>query len=196
MPNLRTQLAPVLLGAFAIAPLVGLVWVITRPADQSWNTYAILMERGKSCFKSRDYNSAISVFTEASLLKPQLPQPYVERAAVYRFKGNPDKAIADCTEAIKLEPNDAEAFEVAPGPMKIRAISTRPSTSLPPRFRPMVKRPITTPAPGRMKKKENSKRPSLMPPRRFFFRQNLRTHTVSAASFTTRKAITILPSRI
>jgi tetratricopeptide (TPR) repeat protein len=42
--------------------------------------------------------------------KPKSAEAYFLRATAYLKESNPDKAIADCTEAIRLDPKYAEAF--------------------------------------------------------------------------------------
>ena len=44
--------------------------------------------------------------------EPCSPRDYYDRARSYRDKGDFDKAIADCTAAIRLRPNYADAFEM------------------------------------------------------------------------------------
>ena len=63
--------------------------------------------------KSKDqaaYKKAISHYTRALELKPDLPEVHTNRGNVYRYIGELDEAIADYNSAIELDPNDANAY--------------------------------------------------------------------------------------
>ena len=49
---------------------------------------------------------------KSSDTEPDSPRGYYERARTYSDKGDFDRAIADCTAAIRLDPNYADAFQM------------------------------------------------------------------------------------
>ena len=57
-----------------------------------------------------NYDLAISDYTKATGINPNLPQAYNNRGGAYINKGNNDQAILDCSKAIALYPNYADAF--------------------------------------------------------------------------------------
>ena len=61
-----------------------------------------------------DADMAITVFTRAiesrRLSQSDLARSYYNRGIAYFAKGYPDRAVADLTEAIRLDPNDANSF--------------------------------------------------------------------------------------
>jgi hypothetical protein len=57
-----------------------------------------------------DYDKAISDFTEAIRLDPNLALAYLDRGYAYSHYGNPDKAISDYNDAIRLDPHLALAY--------------------------------------------------------------------------------------
>ena len=76
------------------------------------------LERGREHFGNRNYDQAISEYTEAIRLDPKNAMVYVCRGEAYNQKNSPfgsdkmliDKAIKDFDEAIRLNPNDAKAY--------------------------------------------------------------------------------------
>jgi tetratricopeptide (TPR) repeat protein len=64
---------------------------------------------GQEALNSRDYERAIDCFTAAIKLEPSQARFYVERALAYHLKGDEDKAVADYSEAIRLDPQTAGA---------------------------------------------------------------------------------------
>jgi len=67
-------------------------------------------KRGVEYFGERDYDKAISEFTQAIRLNPKYAEVYYYRGGVYEIKGEHDIAISDLTEAIRLNPKYAEAY--------------------------------------------------------------------------------------
>jgi Flp pilus assembly protein TadD len=67
-------------------------------------------KRGNAAFDKKDYDKAISEYTEAIRLKPDDADFYNNRGLAFRKKSQYDKAISDYTEAIRLKPDDAEAY--------------------------------------------------------------------------------------
>ena len=64
------------------------------------------LERGNAAADRKDYDTAISEFTEAIRLDPQSDGAYHGRASAYADKGEYARAVADYNEAIRLAPDD------------------------------------------------------------------------------------------
>ena len=77
-----------------------------RNRETAINSY----NRGVEAVQENDYDLAITCFSEAIRLAPQLAIAYNSRGFAYDKKGEYDKAIADYTEAIRLDPKDAMAY--------------------------------------------------------------------------------------
>ena len=70
-------------------------------------------DRGTSCLEKREYDAAITAFTEAIRLNPKLAEAFCGRGmiyALYRYNSEFDRGIADLNEAIRLDPKSAVAF--------------------------------------------------------------------------------------
>jgi tetratricopeptide (TPR) repeat protein len=67
-------------------------------------------DQGRRNFDIRNYNRAITDFTEAIKLNPNLYEAYFQRARVYSELNRYDRAIADYTQVIQLLPNDWGAY--------------------------------------------------------------------------------------
>lgn len=52
--------------------------------------------------KNEKFDDAFSAFNKAINLYPNSPGPYENRANIYRFRGNLDLAIADCSKFLEL----------------------------------------------------------------------------------------------
>jgi len=84
---------------------VGVQQVFAQSIQQSDAYY----NRGLAYLDEKDYDKAISDFTEAIRLDPKF-DAYFHRGVAYAEKGDHDKAISDYTEAIRLEPNDVAYY--------------------------------------------------------------------------------------
>ena len=65
---------------------------------------------GNAFFDKKEYDKAISAFTEAIRLDPNNELAYCNRGRAYVNKGDYDKAIRDFDEAIRLDPRLALAY--------------------------------------------------------------------------------------
>jgi len=72
-------------------------------AEQHFDQGNKLVEQGR-------YNEAITEFTRAIELDPNMAVSYSNRAGSYNEKGEYDLAIADCNKAIELDPRLAMAY--------------------------------------------------------------------------------------
>jgi len=71
------------------------VVIENKSADQYYND-------GKTAYDKKDYDKAITDFTQAIRLNPNLINAYNYRGLAYYLKSDYDKAIADYTQAIRL----------------------------------------------------------------------------------------------
>ncbi len=69
--------------------------------------YEAQFKLGNQRLDQKDYDGAISAFTECLRLAPKAAACYGNRGIAYREKSNFSQAIADYTEAIKIDPNNA-----------------------------------------------------------------------------------------
>ena len=67
-------------------------------------------ERGGRYFDERDFDGAITEYTEAIKLDPDYRSAYYTRGLLYKKKKEFDLAIADFTEAIRIDPNEGEFY--------------------------------------------------------------------------------------
>jgi tetratricopeptide (TPR) repeat protein len=58
---------------------------------------------------TEDFDHAIASYDQAIRIRP-FAETFVARGLLYKFKGQWERAIADFTEAIRLDPNDVTAF--------------------------------------------------------------------------------------
>jgi Tfp pilus assembly protein PilF len=68
------------------------------------------LESGRDALRKRNYDEAISDFTEAIRLDPNYALAYLYRGGAYDSKGNHEKAITELTEAIRLDPKSVFAY--------------------------------------------------------------------------------------
>ncbi|HEY2787424.1 MAG TPA: tetratricopeptide repeat protein [Fimbriiglobus sp.] len=68
------------------------------------------MEKGKSLYKSEEYDNALREFDAAISFDPNCSEAYSYRGSIWFGKGQYVNAINDCTKAINLNPNDVPAY--------------------------------------------------------------------------------------
>src|SRR5476651_536231 len=69
-----------------------------------------LFSRGVDRLKSGNWKEALTDFTEAIKLRPDIAVGYRFRAYAHADSGNVARAIADLDEAIRLKPDDVQTF--------------------------------------------------------------------------------------
>lgn len=67
-------------------------------------------QRGLAALRSRDYDGAISFFSEAIRDDPASARAYRQRGCAYAAYGETERALADYTEAIRREPQNAANY--------------------------------------------------------------------------------------
>jgi len=67
-------------------------------------------DRGRTAYDQKNYDRAITEFTEAIRLNPNYELAFYFRAEAYTIKDDYDKALADFTQAIRLSPNDTDNY--------------------------------------------------------------------------------------
>jgi tetratricopeptide (TPR) repeat protein len=70
----------------------------------------VYYDRGVAASNRKEYDIAITEYTEAIRLNPNYTDAYYNRGIAYYSKRNYDRAITDYTEAIRLNPNFANAY--------------------------------------------------------------------------------------
>ena len=65
---------------------------------------------GNASLEKKQYDRAISDFTEAIRLDPNYEGAYINRANAFSSKGNYDRAISDLNEAIRISADDSVAY--------------------------------------------------------------------------------------
>ncbi len=68
-------------------------------------------DSGRASFGRKEYDKAISDFSEAIRLDRNFADAYNNRGLAYYLKQNYDNAFSDYNEAIRLDPNHAEAYK-------------------------------------------------------------------------------------
>ena len=66
--------------------------------------------KAHEAFDAQDYDTAIKYWSEELKLAPNNAAVRYNRASAYELKADPDDALVDCNEAIRLDPNDADAY--------------------------------------------------------------------------------------
>ncbi len=74
------------------------------------SAYTVFLEKGLEKFDKKDFQGAITDFSEAIKLKPDYAEAYYNRGNAYSELADNNKAITDFSEAIKLKPGYAEAY--------------------------------------------------------------------------------------
>ena len=113
--KVRKLSAIVLLGLLAVGLVLLGFLPVWRPSGvqsgSSLDQWPKLFEAGRLRLREKEFDGAISAFSDAARIEPQNPQSYYWRGHAYRQKGDPDKGIVDCTEAIRLDPKFVDAYE-------------------------------------------------------------------------------------
>ena len=90
-------------------PLVALLLLSTIACDGK-NESEMRYKIGLQLQIQGHIDMAITEYTNAILLDPELVEAYVNRAIAYISKGQYDQAIADCNKAIELKPDIVEGY--------------------------------------------------------------------------------------
>ena len=83
---------------------------IARCAFYNNRGWALLL-RAKATGTRADYERALADFNEAIRQSPQQWQPFHNRGTVYRALGQPDRAVADRSQAIRMNADGVRKFE-------------------------------------------------------------------------------------
>ena len=67
-------------------------------------------QRGLANDNQGNYDQAISDYTKAIEIDPNLPGVYFNRGSIYDNQGNLPQAISDYTKAIEIDPNYVSAY--------------------------------------------------------------------------------------
>jgi len=97
-----------LIGGLLFLGFVAFIQIVT------WNDTSVKFFRdGESCFKEKNYDCAISNFSEVVKSKPESTYAYFYRGISYNNINEFDKAIVDYSKTIELEPQDAPTIASA-----------------------------------------------------------------------------------
>jgi tetratricopeptide (TPR) repeat protein len=69
------------------------------------------LRQGDALMKKKEYAKAAEQYGQAVALRMDLVEAYLRRAVAYYYLENFDGTIADCTEALRLDPGNAEAYD-------------------------------------------------------------------------------------
>jgi Tfp pilus assembly protein PilF len=75
------------------------------PAQKAFNA-------GMACKDAERYDEAVTHFTEAIRLSPDIDEAYYFRGLIYYVKEQYDSAIADFNQAIRIAPNEADYYNI------------------------------------------------------------------------------------
>ncbi|RUP43030.1 hypothetical protein BC936DRAFT_137755 [Jimgerdemannia flammicorona] len=79
------------------------------PADKRLDAATALKTKGNAQFNAKNYPEAIRLYTQAIAFNPD-PVFYSNRAACFANSGQYDNVVADCTEALKMDPQYVKAL--------------------------------------------------------------------------------------
>ncbi len=80
------------------------------PVNEIPRSSEFYYQQGLSEYKNKDYNKAITDYSEAIRLNPSYTLAYNNRGKAYSALKQYDKAISDCNDAIRIDPNHAKAY--------------------------------------------------------------------------------------
>src|SRR5215204_4243653 len=70
------------------------------------------LTRGNQFYKNKQYQEAVSSFSESIRLSPNSTEPWFNRAQSYFYMSRYDLAISDYTKALSINPNyDSALFQ-------------------------------------------------------------------------------------
>src|SRR6478609_9912546 len=96
-------------------PIVGFAFAATMVLGQGNQEAANLTREGIEASKAKDWDKAIAAFRKAAQLDehyaPNLASALQQRATVYVSQGKFQEAIADYSEALKVNAKDPNIFE-------------------------------------------------------------------------------------
>ena len=104
---------PIILGILALGILVAIPWRPSRPGTPPDNPqYLAYLTRGVSARLDRDWDKAITEFSEAIRIDPSRYDAFWNRGFAWAGKKEIDKAIIDYNEALRLDPTHAWIFNL------------------------------------------------------------------------------------
>ena len=98
-----------------LQPVLSKRWTMNLPYCRSASLHKAL-ERARNTWSFDNTDSPISAWTDVIRMAPDMAEAYCERASAYCWKGEANMAIADCNEAIRLDPNLSDAYNVRAQP--------------------------------------------------------------------------------
>jgi tetratricopeptide (TPR) repeat protein len=90
--------------------IAGCTRMIQNPNEPSHNRAVAFYNRGGIYKERRDYDRAISDYSEAIKLDPQYVNAFLNRGIAYDSKGDSDASVADFGRVIELKPDDPLAY--------------------------------------------------------------------------------------
>jgi Tfp pilus assembly protein PilF len=94
----------------ALALLVGPAVAATPGVALAQNTAQDAYNSARDMLQQNNYDGAITAFSNALNIDPNLAQAYVGRATAYVYDGNTQAALQDFNRALQLQPDMAEAL--------------------------------------------------------------------------------------
>ena len=89
---------------------IGFMLSLMAVSCSNKNAAITSFDQGAKAMSEKDYDKAISFFSEAIASNPQNTRAYNERGVAHSRKGEFDQAISDFTETIRLDPTYALAY--------------------------------------------------------------------------------------